>query len=157
AEEEPENPDYPKDPAFRKKYGPRGVLKCRATDRDDSTVDPQFGKVGKQVIENTGPLDRKRMETVDEEFIGAALDFMERKTQDGAPWFCYVNTTRMHVFTHLKPSSDGQTGLGLYPDGMVELDGYVGQLLAKLEELGVADNTVVVFTTDNGAECMSWP
>jgi len=97
------------------------------------------------------------METVDEEFVGAAMDFMERKTREGKPWLCYVNTTRMHIFTHLKPSSTGKTGLGLYPDGMVELDGYVGQLLAKLDELGVANNTVVVFTTDNGAEVMSWP
>jgi arylsulfatase len=157
AEQEPENPDYPKDPEFRKKYGPRGVLKCRATETDDATDDPQFGRVGKQVIENTGPLDTKRMETVDEEFIAAALDFMERKTKEGGPWFCYMNTTRMHIWTHLKPASVGKTGFGLYPDGMVELDGYVGQLLDKLDELGVADDTVVVFTTDNGAECMSWP
>jgi arylsulfatase len=157
AEEEPEYPDYPKDPNFRKKFGPRGVLKCKATDKDDTTVDPVFGKVGKQKIENTGPLTRKRMETVDEEFLGAALDFIDRKTKDGAPWLCYFNTTRMHVFTHLKPASVGKTGHGLYPDGMVELDGYVGQLLKKLDDLGVADNTVVVFTTDNGAEVMSWP
>ncbi len=157
AEEEPEYPDYPKDPKFRKKFGPRGVLKCKASDKDDTTVDPVFGKVGKQVIENTGPLTRKRMETVDEEFLASALDFMERKTKEDAPWFCYMNTTRMHVFTHLKPASVGKTGHGLYPDGMAELDGYVGQLLAKLEQLKVADNTIVVFTTDNGAEVMSWP
>jgi len=157
AEEEPEYPDWPKDPDFNKKFRPRGVLKCKATDKDDTTVDPQFGRVGKQVIENTGPLTRKRMETVDEEFLGAALDFMDRKTKEGGPWFCYMNTTRMHIFTHLKPESVGKTGHGLYPDGMVELDGYVGQLLKKLEDLGVADNTIVVFTTDNGAEVMSWP
>jgi arylsulfatase A-like enzyme len=157
AEEEPENDDYPKNPEFRKKFGPRGVLKCKATDRDDPTVDEAFGRVGKQVIENTGALDTKRMETVDEEFLASALDFMERKTKEGKPWFCYMNTTRMHVWTHLKPSSKGKTGLGLYPDGMVELDGYVGQLLDKLDQLGVANNTVVVFTTDNGAEVLSWP
>jgi len=157
AEEEPENADYPKDPAFRKKFGPRGVLRCKATDKDDTTIDAQFGKVGKQTIENTGPLTTKRMETIDEEFLATALDYMERKTKAGQPWFCYFNTTRMHIWTHLKPSSAGKTGLGVYPDGMVELDGYVGQLLAKLEELKVADNTVVVFTTDNGAEKMSWP
>ena len=157
AEQEPECPDYPKDPAFRKKFGPRGVLRCKASEKDDSTVDPQFGRVGKQVIENTGPLNIKRMETVDEEFLSAALDFMERKTKEDKPWLCYFNSTRMHVFTHLKPESDGKTGLGLYPDGMVELDGYVGQLLQKLEDLKVADNTIVVFTTDNGAEVMSWP
>ena len=157
AEEEPENEDYPKDPAFRKKFGPRGVLKCKATDKDDTTVDPQFGKVGKQEIENTGPLTKKRMETVDEEFLGAAKDFMGRKTKEGKPWLCYFNTTRMHIYTHLKPSSVGKTGLGIYPDGMVELDGYVGELLKLLEDLGVADNTIVAFTTDNGAEVMSWP
>src|SRR6185369_10297295 len=157
AEEEPEYPDYPKDPNFRKKFGPRGVLKCKASDKDDTTVDPVFGKVGRQTIENTGPLTRKRMETVDEEFLAAALDFMDRKTKEGAPWLCYFNSTRMHVFTHLKPASVGKTGHGLYPDGMVELDGYVGQLLKKLEDLNAADNTVVVFTTDNGAEVMSWP
>jgi len=157
AEEEPEYVDYPKDPEFRKKFGPRGVLKCKATNKDDATVDPEFGRVGKQTIENTGPLTRKRMETVDEEFIAGALDFMERKTSEGSPWFCYFNPTRMHVFTHLKPSSVGKTGHGLYPDGMVELDGYVGQLLDKLDDLGVAENTVVVFTTDNGAEVLSWP
>ena len=157
AEEEPENPDYPKDPSFKKKFGPRGVLKCKASDKDDATVDPQFGRVGKQVVENTGPLTTKRMETADEEFLGAAKDFISRKTKEGKPWFCYFNTTRMHVWTHLKPSSKGKTGLGVYPDGMVELDGYVGELLAQLDELGVADDTIVAFTTDNGAEVMSWP
>jgi len=157
AEEEPEYPNYPKDPSFRKKFGPRGVLKCKATDKDDATVDEQFGKVGKQKIENTGPLTRKRMETVDEEFLAGALDFIDRKNKEGVPWFCYFNPTRMHVFTHLKPDSAGKTGLGLYPDGMVELDGYVGQLLDKIDKLGIADNTIVVFTTDNGAEVMTWP
>jgi len=157
AEEEPEYPNYPKNPEFRKRFGPRGVLKCKASDKDDATVDEQFGKVGKQVIENTGPLTRKRMETVDEEFLASALDFIDRKHKEGTPWFCYFNPTRMHVFTHLKAASVGKTGLGLYPDGMVELDGYVGQLLKKLDDLQVTDNTIVVFTTDNGAEVMSWP
>jgi len=157
AEEEPQNPDYPKDPRFRAKFGPRGVLKCKATDRDDPTIDPVYGRVGKQVIENTGALDTTRMQTVDEEFLAAALNFIDRKTKANTPWFCYFNPTRMHVWTHLKASSQGKTGLGVYPDGMVELDGYVGQLLAKLEQLGVLDNTIVVFTTDNGAEVMSWP
>ena len=157
AEEEPYYPNYPKDPKFREQFGPRGVLKCKATDKDDTTVDPHFGKVGKQTIENTGPLPPKRMETVDEEFLAAALDYIDRKSKEDAPWFCYFNPTRMHIWTHLKPSSVGKTGLGLYPDGMVELDGYVGQLLKKLDDLKVADNTIVVFTTDNGAEIMSWP
>src|SRR5215472_15246006 len=157
AEQEPENPDYPKDPNFRKTFGPRGVLKCKASDKDDPTVDEAFGRVGWQVIDNTGPLNIERMRTVDEEFLASALDFMDRKTEEGKPWLCYVNPTRMHVFTHLKKASDGKTGLGVYPDGMVELDGYVRQLLNKLDKLGVADNTIVVFTTDNGAEVMSWP
>jgi arylsulfatase len=157
AEEEPENPDYPKDPNFRKKFGPRGVLRCAATDKDDATVDPQFGRVGKQKIENTGALNTKRMETIDEEFLAAAKDFIQRQHKAGKPWFCYFNTTRMHIFTHLKKESQGKTGLGVYPDGMVETDGHVGELLKLLDDLKVADNTVVVYTTDNGAECFTWP
>jgi arylsulfatase len=157
AEEEPQNPDYPKDPRFRAKFGPRGVLKCKSSDRDDPTVDPTYGKVGKQTIENTGPLDTKRMETVDEEFLGAALDFIDRNHKANTPWFCYFNSTRTHIWTHLKPASQGKTGLGIYPDAMVELDGYVGELLKKLDDLGVTNNTIVVFTSDNGAEVMSWP
>jgi arylsulfatase len=157
AEEEPENADYPKNPEFRKQFGPRGVLRCKASDKDDSTVDGRFGKVGKQSIEDTGPLTRKRMETVDQEFTDAAMDFIDRKTKEGKPWLCYMNTTRMHVWTHLKKDSEGKTGLGIYPDGMVELDGYVGQLLKKLDDLKLTDKTIVVFTTDNGAEVMSWP
>jgi arylsulfatase len=141
AEEEPENSDYPKDPEFRKRFGPRGVLKC--------TFD---GK-----ITDTGPLTKKRMETVDEEFLAAALDFIDRQHKAGKPFFCYFNSTRMHVFTHLKPASVGKTGLGIEPDGMVEHDGMVGELLKKLDDLGIADNTIVVYTTDNGAEVMTWP
>jgi arylsulfatase len=145
AEEEPENPDYPKDPAFRKRFGPRGVLR--------SWANPD----GTQKIENTGPLDTKRMETVDEEFLAASLDFIERKANEGTPFFCWWNSTRMHVFTHLKKESQGVTGLGVYPDGMVEHDGHVGKLLDKLDELGITDNTIVMYSTDNGAEVLSWP
>ncbi len=141
AEEEPENPDYPKSSEFRKRFGPRGVIRSSSD-----------GK-----IEDTGPLTKKRMETVDEEFLAGALDFIDRQHRAGKPWLCYFNSTRMHVWTHLKPASDGKTGKGLYPDGMVELDGYVGQLLKKLDDLGVADNTIVLFTTDNGAEVLSFP
>ncbi|WP_095081877.1 arylsulfatase [Mesorhizobium sophorae] len=157
AEEEPENPDYPKDPSFRTRFGPRGVLKCKASDTDDPTVDRAFGKVGKQVIENTGPLDVKRMETVDEEFLAGAKDFINRQHTAGKPWFCYFNSTRMHIFTHLKKESEGKTGLGIYPDGMVETDGHVGELLQLVDDLGVANDTIVVYTTDNGAEVFTWP
>src|SRR5678809_864862 len=118
AEEEPENPDYPKNPEFRAKFGPRGVLKCKATDKDDPTEDPRFGRVGKQTIEDTGPLNRKRMETVDEEFLAAAQDFIGRNAKAGKPFFCWFNSTRMHIYTHLKPESKGKTGLGLEADGM---------------------------------------
>jgi arylsulfatase A-like enzyme len=157
AEEEPENPDYPKNPEFKKKYGPRGVLHSWATAEDDATVDPQFGKIGKQRIENTGGLNTKRMETVDEEFLDGALKFIDKSHQDGKPFFCWFNSTRMHVFTHLKKESQGKTGLGTYPDGMVEHDGHVGQLLKKLDDLGLADNTLVMWSTDNGPEAMTWP
>jgi arylsulfatase len=157
AEEEPENPDYPKNPEFKKKFGPRGVLHSWATDKDDATVDPQFGKVGKQRIDNTGPLSTKRMETVDEEFLDGALKFMDKSAKDGKPFFCWFNSTRMHIFTHLKKESQGKTGLGTYPDGMVEHDGMVGQLLKKLDDLGIAHNTLVMWSTDNGAETFTWP
>jgi arylsulfatase A-like enzyme len=141
AEEEPENPDYPKDPEFRKKFGPRGVLHSYAD-----------GK-----IENTGPLTTKRMETIDQEFLDAAKDFINRQHKASKPWFCYFNSTRMHIFTHLKKESEGKTGLGVYPDGMVEHDGMVGELLRLVDDLGVANNTIVVYTTDNGAEVFTWP
>ena len=141
AEQEPENEDYPKNPEFKKKFGPRGVIHSYAG-----------GK-----IEDTGPLTIKRMETVDEEFLKAALDFIDRQNKAGKPFFVWFNSTRMHIFTHLKASSQGKTGLGLYPDGMVEHDAMVGELLKKLDELKLADNTIVVYGTDNGAEVMSWP
>jgi arylsulfatase len=157
AEEEPENPDYPKSAEFRKKFGPRGVLHCWATDTDDKTVDPQFGRVGKQKIENTGPLTVERMKTVDDEFTDAALAWIDKQAKSNKPFFCYYNSTRMHVFTHLKSESEGKTGLGLYPDGMVEHDAHVGQLLKKLDDLGIAGNTIVIYTTDNGAEVFTWP
>jgi arylsulfatase len=144
-EEEPENVDYPKDPEFKKKFGPRGVLHCWAN------------KDGTQKIKDTGPLTKKRMETVDDEVTGAALDFIERQHKAGKPFFCWWNSTRMHIWTHLKRTSQGKTGLGVYADGMVEHDRHIGQLLAKLDKLGIADNTIVMYSTDNGAETFSWP
>src|SRR5574342_322153 len=110
AEEEPEHPDYPKDPAFKARFGPRGVLRCKATDRDDATVDPRFGKVGKQTIEDTGPLTKKRMETIDDETSDAAIDFMKRQRAAGKPFFCWFNSTRMHLYTHVRPSMQGRSG-----------------------------------------------
>jgi arylsulfatase A-like enzyme len=157
SEEEPEEPDYPKSPEFHARFGPRGMLRCRATDRDDPTVDPRFGRVGRQTIEDTGPLTRKRMETVEREMVAASLDFIDRSVHANKPFFLWHNTSRMHVWTRLSPEWENRSGYGLYADGMMELDSVVGQLLKKLDDLGVADNTIVVFTTDNGVEKFSWP
>jgi arylsulfatase len=157
AEEEPENPDYPKNPEFKKRFGPRGVLKSKATDRDDETVDPRFGKVGKQTIEDTGALTKKRMETIDDEITSAALDFIDRAHKADKPFFVWWNSTRMHIWTRLRKEYEGKTGLGVYPDGMMEHDAHVGQLLKKLDDLGIADNTIVMYSTDNGAETFTWP
>ncbi len=157
AEEEPENTDYPKDPAFKARFGPRGVLKCAAATADTAPPDPRFGAWGNQTCTDTGPLTRKRMETVDEEITASALDFMDRAKASGKPFFLWWNSTRMHIFTHLKPEWQGKTGQGIYADGMAEHDSMVGQLLAKLDELGIADNTIVMYSTDNGAETFSWP
>src|ERR1022692_953617 len=157
SEEEPEDPDYPKDPKFHAMFGPRGVLDCKATDVDDPTEDPRFGKVGKQTIKDTGPLTRKRMETAEEELLPRSLDFMDRSVKAGKPFFLWHNTTRMHVWTHLSPKWQNKSGFGLFADGMMELDYNVGEILKKLDDLGIADNTIVVFTSDNGAEVATWP
>lgn len=141
AEEEPENEDYPKDPEFRKKFGPRGVIA--------STAD---GK-----IEDTGPLTKKRMETVDDETVAAALDFMDRQVAAKKPFFLWWNGTRMHFRTHVKPELKGISGQDTYSDGMVEHDMHVGQLLKKIDELGITDNTIVFYSTDNGPHYNTWP
>ncbi len=157
AEDEPEHPDYPKNIEFRMRFGPRGVLRCMATTTETPGEDPRFGKWGKQSCEDTGPLTKKRMETVDNEFLKGSLDFMDRAKKDGKPFFVWFNSTRMHIWTRLPPEYEGKTGLGVYPDGMVQHDGQVGQLLKKLDDLGIADNTIVIYTTDNGAETFTWP
>ena len=141
AEEEPENEDYPKNPEFKKKFGPRGVIHSFADGR----------------VTDTGPLTKKRMETIDEEVNAKALDFMERAKKADKPFFLWWNSTRMHIFTHLKAGSAGKTGLGIYADGMVEHDGHVGQVLAKLKELGLDENTIIMYSSDNGAETFTWP
>jgi len=162
AEEEPEQPDYPsvKDfPNFRRQFGPRGVLHCYVTDTDDPTVDARFGRVGKQKIEDTGPLTRKRMETCDDEFCAAAKDFIKRQHAAGKPWFCWFNTTHMHFRTHTKPQSLGQSGRwqSPYHDTMIDHDKTVGEMLDLLDQLGIADNTIVMYSTDNGPHMNSWP
>jgi arylsulfatase A-like enzyme len=141
AEEEPETYYYPKDKEFHEKYGPRGVIHSYGDGR----------------IEDTGPMTRKRMETADDKFVGTALGFIEKAHTADKPFFVWLSTTRMHVWTRLKKEAQGRTGVGLYPDGMVEHDDQVGVMLAKLDELGIADNTIVIYSTDNGAESMSWP
>ncbi len=141
AEEAPENPDYPQDPAYAKRFGPRGVIRSSADGR----------------IEDSGALTRKRMETVDEEFLGAALQFIDRAHGEGKPFFVWFNSTRMHYFTHVKEENRGLSGQGFYNDGMLEHDGHVGQLLDKLDELGIADNTIVMYSTDNGPHFNQWP
>ena len=159
AEQEPENVDYPKNPAFAAKFGPRGVLKCKATATDNpAPPDPRFGAWGKQTCEDTGPLTIERMKTIDEQLLAATLDDMDRSVKAGKPFFIWHNTTRMHIWTHLQPKYEAMVSkYGLYGAGMQELDDNVGVLLKKLNDLGIADNTIVIFSSDNGAEVMSWP
>jgi arylsulfatase len=157
AEEEPEDPDYPKDPAFHQNFGPRGVLECKATKVDDPTEVPRFGKWGKQTCKDSGPLTKKRMETVEDDLLAHSQDFIARSVKAGTPFFLWHNTTRMHVWTHLGPKWEGKSGFGLFADGMMELDWVVGELLKTLDDQGVANNTIVVFTSDNGAEAFTWP
>jgi arylsulfatase len=145
AEQEPEHPDYFKDPALQKRFGTRGVIHTWAN--------PD----GTQKIESTGPLTIKRMETVDEEFTREAIRFMRDSKKEGKPFFVWWNSTRMHIWTHLKKEAQGKTGLGVYPDGMIEHDAMVGELLDELDKLGLTDNTIVMYSTDNGAEKMTWP
>ncbi|MGH6963533.1 MAG: arylsulfatase [Phenylobacterium sp.] len=145
AEEEPELPDYPKDPAFKKKFGPRGVLHCKAD-----------GKGG-QTIEDTGPLTKKRMETIDEEITAKALEWMEAQAKSDTPFFLWYNATAMHFRTHVAAKNIGKSGQDPYSDRMVVHDEQIGEMLNKLDELGIADNTIVMYSTDNGPENDTWP
>lgn len=150
AEQEPEHPDYP-DPAefpeFRERYGPRGVLRCTAN------------ADGTRTIEDTGPLTSRRMETIDDEIIDGAVDFIERKNAEGTPFFLWVNTTHMHFRTHPKPESAGQAGRwqSPYHDTMVDHDRLVGRVLDALDALGITDDTIVIYSTDNGPHVNTWP
>ena len=158
AEEEPELPDYPKDPKFKEMFGPRGVLHCKATDTVSTEPDdPRFGPVGKQTIKDTGPLTKKRMETVDEEITSAALDWMEAQAKADQPFFLWYNSTAMHFRTHLADKNRGKSGQDDYSDRMVTHDEQIGMMLDKLDELGIADNTIVMYSTDNGPENDTWP
>lgn len=166
AMEEPYDPDYPKDPAFFANFGPRDILDAKASGTDDPTVDPRWGKVGKQVLVDGGPLpphdgmDPKQkvsMENVDEELTRRSLDFIDRSAKADKPFFLWHNSTRTHVWTHLSPKWENKSGFGLYADAMMELDWEVGQILDELDKLRIADNTIVVFTSDNGSETFSWP
>jgi arylsulfatase len=162
AEEEPELPDYPKDkdfPNFRNNFGPRGVMDCKASDKDDPTVDPRFGKVGKQVCKDTGPLTKYRMETIDDDTAARAVDFIKRQNAAGKPAFVWVNFTHMHFRTHTKPESIGQSGRwqSPYHDAMIDHDKNVGEVLKVLDDLKIADNTFVMYSTDNGPHMNAWP
>jgi arylsulfatase len=162
ASEEPELPDYPKAPEypnFLANFGPRGVIDCKATDVDDATVDPRFGKVGKQTIVDTGALTKKRMETIDDDFAARSVDFINRQNAAGKPFFVWVNFTHMHFRTHVKPESLGQSGQfqDEYHDAMIDHDKNVGTVLKALDDLGIADNTLVMYSTDNGPHMNSWP
>ena len=159
ASEEPEEADYPKNPAFLAKYGPRGVMDCKASINDDQTVDPRFGKMGKQVCTDTGPLDRKRMVIIDDDIEARSIDFMQRMTKAEKPFFVWVNFTHMHLWTHPKPKSLGQAGefQSPYHDTMIDHDKNVGAILDEIDKLGIAENTIVMYGTDNGPHMNAWP
>ena len=160
AEEDPEDFNYPRDPKFKEKFGPRGVIRSKATEKEDATEHPRWGRVGKQTIEDTGPLTKKRMETIDDETSDAAVDFMKRQKAAGKPFFCWMNATRMHLRTHVRAEHRDQPGLTArteYADGMIEHDHTVGKILKTLDDLGLAENTIVLYTTDNGPHANTWP
>ena len=157
AEEEPEHPDYPKDPKFRERFGPRGVMHCKAADTDDDSEDQRFGRVGRQTIEDTGPLTRKRMETIDDDVTDRTIEFIKQANAEGKPFFVWWNSTHMHFRTHIPAEAEGISGQGFYNDAMVLHDRAVGRLLDVLDELGIAEDTIVQYSTDNGPHYNTWP
>jgi arylsulfatase A-like enzyme len=164
--EEPYAYDYPKGAGFKERFGPRNIVDTKATNVDDPTTDPRWGRVGKQTIADGGPLPphpnmdptaKTNMEDIDAELVRRSTDFMDRSVKAGKPFFLWHNSTRMHVWTHLSSKWENKSGFGLYADGMMELDWEVGEILKKIDDLGIADNTIVLFTSDNGAEIFTWP
>jgi arylsulfatase len=162
AEEDPEDVDYPDPkefPNFKKRFGPRGVIHSWATDHDDKTDEPRWGRVGRQKIEDTGPLTRERMKTCDDDFVASARKWIETQHAAKKPWFCWLCTTHMHLRTHTKSGSVGQAGRwqSRYHDTMIDHDRNVGEMLKLLDDLGIANDTIVLYTTDNGPHMNSWP
>jgi arylsulfatase len=157
AEEEPEHPDYPRNPAFRERFGPRGVLHSKASNVDDPTEDPRFGRVGKQTIEDTGPLTRKRMATFEQDITERTIAFIRKAHADGQPFFVWWNSTYMHFRTYIPAEAEGISGQGVYNDAMMLHDRSVGKLLDLLDELGITDDTIVQYSTDNGPHYNTWP
>jgi arylsulfatase A-like enzyme len=157
AEEEPEVLDYPKLPKFKQMFGPRGVLHCKATDVDDPTIQPRWGRVGKQTIEDTGPLTRERMETIDDDITARTIEFIKKAHADNKPFFIWFNSTHMHLFTHIPKEATGISGQGFYNDAMMLHDQAIGKLLDVLDELGIAEDTIVQYSTDNGPHYNTWP
>jgi arylsulfatase len=159
AMEDPAHPTYPQE--LKGKIGPRNMLRCYATDYDDPNVDPRWGKVGRQRIEDAGELYPQRMETVDDEILGAAFNFIQHARNENKPFFCWLNPTRMHVVTHLSDKYEKmrtpENGWSVYEAGMAQFDDIVGSVFQKLKDMGLDEDTIVVVTTDNGAECITWP
>jgi arylsulfatase A-like enzyme len=166
AMEEPYDKDYPKQPQFHAMFGPRNIVDSKATTTDDPATDPRWGRVGRQTLADGGPLPpgpnmdpaaKVNMEDIDAELVRRSCDFIDRAVKADKPFFLWHNSTRCHVWTHLAPKWQGKSGFGLFADAMMELDWIVGELLKKLDDLAIADNTIVMFTSDNGAEIMTWP
>jgi arylsulfatase A-like enzyme len=159
AMEDPDHPNYPQ--ALKDQVGPRNMVTCQASDKDDATVEPRWGKIGKQTIKDEGPLDPERMKTIDDDILARSLAFLDGAKKDGKPFFIWLNPTRMHVVTHLSDKYEkmrtSENGWSEEEAGMAQLDDVVGAVLAKLKDAGLDDNTIVAFSTDNGTENFTWP